>query len=432
MLRLRILSDRAVFEFPRVYSYRWEGYRMANHKDLQKEALKGILRDLHRGLPVEEAKERFEREVGEISSTEIASLEQSLIDEGVSPEEIKKFCNVHALLFQEALEQTVTGEESPGHPVFLFKLENREIEKMTASLRETMEGAGQGDWLQIRQKIKEQLIGLEGLELHYTRKEHLLFPYLERCGFMGPSKVMWGKDNEIRDLYKETLMKLNQAESPGQLRELIEGTLAALIEEVEGMIFKEENILFPTSMEKLSASDWVDILKESGSIGYAFIENPGETEQLVRELEHAAPKETAWEGGEVAFPTGRLYLKELTHILNALPVELTFVDADDTVRYFSDSRGRTFVRTKSVIGRKVHNCHPPQSVDLVEKILSSFKAGTRDSAEFWLEIKGRMINIEFLAIRDEGGRYLGTLELTQDITELKKREGERRIFDESN
>lgn len=395
-----------------------------------KDVLKQIIKDLHQGLSLEEAKERFQREVGQISSAEIAALEQSLIEEGVSPEEIKKFCNVHALLFQEALEQSVAAAESPGHPVSLFKQENREIEKITASLKKALAEIEGEEPAAVREKLKAALARLRGLELHYTRKEQLLFPYLEKHGFMGPSKVMWGKDDEIRDLYKEAMKLLGEAESREQLQGLAQGTLAALIEEVEGMIFKEEQILFPTAMEKLSSAEWVEILKESANIGYAFIEQPAEQAQLVRELKHAAPEEATWEAGEVVFPTGRLNLKELTYIIKALPVELTYVDANDRVRFFSDSSSRIFVRTRSIIGRDVHNCHPPQSVELVEKILSSFKEGTRDRAEFWLEVKGRMINIEFVAIRDHEGRYLGTLELTQDITELKSREGERRILDE--
>lgn len=405
---------------------------MTENRDAKKDVLKGIIIDLHRGLSVEEAKERFEREVGDVSSSEIASIEQSLIDEGVSPDEIKKFCNVHALLFQDALERSVPGEESPGHPVFLFKLENREIEKITGELKETLAEVAEGKPLAVREKIREQLNRLKGLELHYTRKEQILFPYLERYGFEGPSKVMWGKHNEIRDLYKQASNRLDQADPQEPLREPAESALSILIEEVEGMIFKEEKILFPASLEKLSVADWVEILKESGKVGYAYIEKPAEAERLIHELQHAAPKEAVWDEGQIAFPTGKLNLKELTHILSLLPVELTFVDADDTVRYFSDSQSRIFVRAKSVIGRKVHNCHPPQSADLVEKILSAFKAGTRNKAEFWLEIKGRLINVEFLAVRDEAGRYLGTLELTQDITDLKTRAGERRIFDEKN
>ncbi len=403
---------------------------MQGNRDTKKEAIKGIIKDLHRGLSVKEAKERFDKEVVEISSSEIAVIEQSLINEGMPADEIKRFCNVHALLFEEALEQQVAREENPAHPVYLFKMENRETEKITESLKQLFDA--QGDLDDSRAKIRETLVKLQDLELHYARKELILFPYLEKYGFMGPSKVMWGKDNDIRNLYKRGLACIEDIGSREELEELISNTLAPLAEEVEGMIFKEENILFPTALEKLSPEDWVEVLKESDNVGYAYIKKPRETEELIRELKHAAAEETIWQDEEISFPTGNLNLKELVNLLNAIPVELTFVDAEDRVRYFSDSKDRIFVRTKSVIGRKVHNCHPPQSVDLVGKILDSFKAGTQDRAEFWLEVKGRMIYIEFRAIRDERGAYLGTLELTQDITELQVKKGEKRLLDEKD
>lgn len=348
----------------------------------------------------------------------------------MSPDEIKKFCNVHALLFQTSLEKTVSREESPAHPIRLFKLANREIEKITAALKELLAAGREGDPEASGAKIREQLVKLQDLDLHYARKEQLLFPFLEKYGFEGPSQVMWGKDNEIRELYKKARQRLDNLAGREQLPELMDTVLSTLVEEVEGMIFKEENILFPVCLEKLLPADWAEILKESDNVGYAFIERPRETAELLEELKHVAAETSGADRKQIAFPTGNLTLKELTAIFNALPVELTFVGADDTVRYFSDNKERIFIRTKSIIGRKVQKCHPPQSVHLVEKILASFKAGTRDRAEFWLEIKGRMIEIDFIAVRDENGTYLGTLELTQDITELKTREGAKRLLDE--
>ncbi|MEK7354789.1 MAG: DUF438 domain-containing protein, partial [Chloroflexota bacterium] len=161
-------------------------------KKAKKEILKDIILKLHSGLTAEKAKERFEKEVGNISSTEIADLEQSLINEGLSPEEIKKFCNVHALIFQSALEKAPSGELFEAHPINLFKLENREVEKLTGSLKNIT--AEKGNLPAMKSKIKEALLKLKGIETHYERKEQLLFPFLEKAGFMGPSKVMWGKD----------------------------------------------------------------------------------------------------------------------------------------------------------------------------------------------------------------------------------------------
>jgi len=206
--------------------------------------------------------------------------------------------------------------------------------------------------------------------------------------------------------------------------------VSPLIEETEGMIFKEENILFPTSLEKLNPGDWVEILRESNDIGYAYIQKPGETGVLTKDLQAALHEEPTFQDGVVSMPNGTFCLTELTYLLNTLPIDLTFVDADDTVKYFSEGRGRIFRRTRAIIGRKVQNCHPPQSVDVVEKILTSFKEGIRDSVDFWINLEGKQVYIRYFAVRDNGGRYLGTLEVTQDITEIKKLEGEKRLLDE--
>ncbi|MCL5985992.1 MAG: DUF438 domain-containing protein [Actinobacteria bacterium] len=403
------------------------------NKEQKKEAVKDIIRKLHQGLSVQEAKSRFEKEVGDITSSEIAEIEQSLINEGLSPDEIKKFCNVHALLFESTLSKALSKEESPSHPITLFKLENREIEKLTGFVKELVRNRNQYNIYQLKTLLKEQLLKLKGIDVHYTRKEQLLFPFLERYGFMGPSKVMWGKDNEIRELLKDSMSKVDGLNNQSQLDEYMSKQLNPLIEEVDGMIFKEENILFPTSLEKLNVDDWVEILKESSEVGYVFIEQPKETSALIQELKKTAIEEPRIKDeGMIVLPTGELKLKELMWILNSLPVDITFIDKDDTVKYFTDSRDRIFIRTRSVIGRKVQNCHPPQSVELVEKILTSFKQNKRDSADFWINFKERFIYIRFFAVRDENTNYLGTIEITQDITDIKKLEGEKRLLDEGN
>ncbi len=400
------------------------------NKQAKKEIMKDIILKLHQGLSAEEAKERFEKEVGNVSSTEIAEIEQALINEGLSPEEIKKFCNVHALIFQSALEKSASEETFPSHPVHLFKLENREIEKIIDSLKKTVEKKEEHELPSLKKALKELLLKLRGIETHYERKEQLLFPFLEKQGFTGPSKVMWGKDNEIRDLLKTALTELEDINKPEEFKAYRNKVLNLLVEEVPGMIFKEENILFPTALEKLDAGDWVEILRDSDEIGYVFIQKPEETEVLVNNLQTALLEETVFQENSVSLPTGTIKLNELMYLLNTLPVDLTFVDKEDTVRYFSDSKDRIFHRTKSVIGRKVQNCHPPQSVDVVEKILTSFKEGKRDSYEFWLNLQGRLVYIRYFAMRDKDGLYLGTLEVTQDITGIKKLEGEKRLLDE--
>jgi DUF438 domain-containing protein len=384
----------------------------------RKEKVKSIILALHKGLSVQKAKERFETEVGDISATEIAQIEQELLTEGMSVDEVKKLCNVHALLFEKSLKEKMTGEEATSHPVYLFKLENREIEKITAALK----GAAEKQDLAAVAGLLEKLAPLE---VHYTKKEQLLFPFLEREGFMGPSKVMWGKHNDIRAMLKNALLTVKGAKDFAGYKEK---TLAPLIEEVDGMIFKEEQILFPAAIEKLKPEDWLEILKQGSELGYAFIEGPKEIDGLMKELKANLCAETGTADGYVDFPTGRVGINELMVVLNTLPVDITFVGADNRVKYFSESNDRIFVRTKAVIGREVKNCHPPQSVDRVMTVVDELRSGRSKSVDFWLNIKGRTVYIRYFGIFDGNKDYLGTLEVTQDITEIQKLTGEKRLL----
>lgn len=403
-------------------------------KEQKKQFLKDVILSLHKGLSFEDAKNKIEKEIGEITTAEIAEVEQALINDGVSTDEIKNFCNVHALLFKSSMAKNLTDVDSPAHPVYLFKLENREIEKITKSINDTIAKKDEIKPDDFREKVKNDLIKLKEVNIHYTRKEQLLFPFLEKYGFFGPSKVMWGKDNDIRSLLKKALADSEKISDTTVLDSYIKDDLNPLIEEVDGMIFKEENILFPSSLEKLKSDDWVNILEESAEIGYAFIPKPKSVSLLIEEFKTAAITEAEIdpEKKQICFPTGNLSLDELLQIFNNLPVDLTFVDKNDEVRYFSDNRDRIFVRTKAVIGRKVQMCHPPQSVDIVEKILKSFKEGKKDHSDFWINLNNKLIYIRYFAIRDQNKNYLGTLEVTQDITQIKSLEGERRLLSEGD
>ncbi|MEJ5228710.1 MAG: DUF438 domain-containing protein [Pseudothermotoga sp.] len=384
----------------------------------KKQMIKDIIRELHKGMTPQQAKEKFEKEIGSITSFEIAQIEQELINEGVSVDEIKKFCNVHALLFESILSESLKSVDYPVHPVNLLKQENQQIKALIEKIKQTIQEKE-------IDKLKDLLEQLSKVDLHYTAKEHLLFPYLEKHGFMGPSKVMWGKHNDIRSMMKEAISMLKEIEFEGYLKKYLE----PLIEEIDGMIFKEENILFPTALEMLSPQEWVDILKEMKETGFAFIKLPATLDKLIEEFEKSLAINPTVEGDEIVFETGKLSLTELESILNTMPVDITFVDAEDKVKYFSKSKDRIFLRTKSVIGREVRNCHPPQSVDKVMQIIEWFKKGERDSVDFWINFKGRFIYIRYFAVRDKDGKYLGTLEVTQDITQIKELKGEKRLAD---
>jgi hypothetical protein len=388
---------------------------MSSPDSRKKELVRSVILELHQGLPVEKARERIVREVGKLTSTEITTIEQSLIDEGVPPEEIKKFCNVHALLFEGALENVVSSPDSPSHPLSLLARENREIEKITAAVKAAMQ---RGDDAAAMRGVRS----LSGLDRHYSLKENALFPSLEKNGFPGPSKVMWSKHDEVRGMLKKVLAS-DVVDAEG---------IAALVAEVEGMIFKEENILFPAAKDRIPAREWPAISRAFGEIGFPFIAGHPLHEAL-QEAESAdkGSQETA-AAGEIVFPTGQLSPAELTAVLDTIPLDITFVDAQDRVKYFSQSPDRIFVRATSVLGRDVKNCHPPQSVHKVTRIVDSFRNGTRNHADFWIRLQGKMVHIRYFAVRDPAGEYLGTLEVTQDITGIQSLTGERKLLDDAD
>lgn len=379
----------------------------------RKEIIKDILKKMNTGMSFIEAKNEIVSKIGNIESKELFEIEQELINEGISPDELKKFCNLHALLFEGMFENNISDISNPSHPINLLKAENREIEKRTQTMKQAIE---RKDFETIK-KILQELFAIKN---HYDKKEQILFPYLEKQGFFGPSKVMWAKDNDIREMLKKAHQ--NFEESPIY----IETYLKPLIDEIEGMIFKEENILFPTLLEKIPLSEWLSIFKQLSDVGFIFIEPPKESFEL-KEIS-SKNYETKFENGYISFPTGKLSLDELSSILNTLPIDITFIDDNNIVKYFSDSKERIFLRTKSVIGRDVKNCHPPQSIDKVEKVISDLKNGVKKSHDFWIKIQDKFIYIRYFAVRDEFGKFLGILEVTQDITEIKKLEGEKRLI----
>jgi DUF438 domain-containing protein len=402
----------------------------------KKTIVSDIIRRLHQGLSVEEARQRILHEVGKLTSSEITTIEQSLMDEGVSPDEIRRFCNVHALLFESALEKSMETPEGASHPLALLAAENREIEKVVAALRDA---SVRGD----PEALRGLLGKLAGVERHYELKENALFPFLEKHGFPGPSKVMWSKHNEVRAMLKEALK-----EAPREARGFgsTDG-LEKLLSEIEGMIFKEENILFPAARERISAAEWVEILKACDEIGFAFLKGAGLHASLAEAEQRQGAEErdgagqsaragmgtdpgSAGEPGAVRLPSGTLSVQELRAVLDTLPIDITFVDADDRVRYFSQSKDRIFVRATSVLGRDVHNCHPPQSFHKVKRILEDFRSGARDHADFWITMQGKLVFIRYFAVRSATGAYLGALEVTQDLTDIRKISGEKRLLDD--
>ncbi len=384
----------------------------------RKDALKALLRRLHAGESPESLAEEFAEILGDVSPLEIARIEQELVREGIPREEIRKLCEVHLALFRRSLE----GAEPiapPWHPVHILMAEHRHMIEAGKALLEAAKA------LDVAPEKGEEFRGifekLLATESHYTREENVLFPYLEKHGITEPPAVMWMEHDQIRAIKKAIKGALERGEE-ARMVELSQGLLEAMMSH----FYKENNILFPTAMEVIGEGEWRDIRAEFDGIGYCCITPPpmpagrGE-EGKTREVK---------EGGEIELPTGKFTLEELEAILNTLPVDITFVDKDDTVRYFNETRDRAFVRTKAVLGRKVQNCHPQKSVHIVERILEDFRNKRRDVAEFWINHGGRLIYIRYFPVWGRNGEYLGVIEVTQDVTGIKGLEGEKRLLDE--
>ena len=202
--------------------------------------------------------------------------------------------------------------------------------------------------------------------------------------------------------------------------------IKSLFELISNHFYKENKILFPTSLKIIKDSEWIDIREQFDGIGYCDF-TPESAKAPIKEVGKIASDKNIKDAIELE--TGTLSKAEIEAIFDSMPVDVTFVDKDDEVRYFSQTKDRIFVRTKAIIGRKVQNCHPQKSIHVVNQIVEDFKKGTRDVAAFWINLEGRLIHIRYFPVRNKEGEYLGVLEVTQDITDIKKIEGEKRLLD---
>jgi len=383
------------------------------------ETLKGIIRDLHAGRPVEEQKARFAELLESVSPGEIAEMEQALMKEGMAPEEVKRLCDVHVQVMEASFQNARSAllHLDPGHPVDVFLRENRAMEKLLKEIEGHFTALRDGK--DVDPGTVRELLGRIGeIELHFLRKENQLFPVLERHEISGPSKVMWALHDDIRDLYRHVSGALESGAAEGVA---VDGLM--LVGMIRDMIYKEENILFPMSLETLTAAEWGAVAAGGEEIGYALIGKPPRWREPSVE---PAPKRA---DALVGLREGALSPEQIDLLLRHLPLDVTFVDENDRVRYYSAGAERIFPRSPGIIGRDVKNCHPPASVHVVERILDAFKKGEKDTAEFWIPMGPRFIHIRYFAMRDEEGGYRGTLEVSQDVTAIRGLEGERRLLD---
>ena len=398
--------------------------------------LAAIVAELHAGKTAEEVKPRFEELIADVEATEIAAMEQRLIEGGVPAEDVKRLCDVHVQVFADALEGHDEVRVPAGHPIDTFQRENQALLQVTASLRKVAEAIGEPPAADAWGRLKTALAGtverVAEVNAHYLRKENQLFPYLEQHGVEGPSKVMWAIHDDVRALIKQARETIAADDAAVAV-----STCLALAKMADDMVNKEEKVLHPMAVDTLSREEWAAIRAGEGEIGYAFISGvpawPAEDQTAgtatgAEAGAAGAPAGPAAPAGLLALTTGGLGLEQLNLMLTILPIDVQFVDEHDQVRFYSEGQ-RIFPRSPGVIGRKVQNCHPPASVHKVQQIIDAFRAGDKSTAEFWIELGGKFLHIRYFAVRDASGAYRGVVETAQDVTGIRALEGQRRLLD---
>ena len=404
-----------------------------NNASKRKEELRELLLQIHNGEQADAVRNRLIERLRSIPYNEVVEVEQELInDKLLTEEEILSFCDLHTAVLDGSIDLEGAKPVPAGHPVDTFKKENSAIRlqiKDFYALVEAVKGIADNQVTGYLMQLRTILNNFWDIDKHYKRKEYLLFPYLEKHHITGPPKVLWGKHDETRAQLKASVEILKTAVSTADsLRDALASTIAPAVEMIEGMIMKEEEILFPMSMDVLNDEEWYKIYQETPEFGYTLIdpEDEWKPEGIAGTQEDATINAHS---GAIRLSSGNFNLEELEALFIHLPIDITFVDKDDKVRFFSHSPKRVFERNRSIIGRDVRMCHPPGSVHIVEQILEDFKAGRENKAAFWLSnFMGRFIHIEYTAVRNPEGEYLGVVEVTQDISHLRTLEGDQHLL----
>lgn len=349
-----------------------------------------------------------------ITPQEILAAFSQRLAEGETPDEVLGYLGKIINVLHQGLSRYDWPKPAAGTFLAVLMAENEVLLEMLQQLKELVRP---GEW-QTRRAALQALLGrLMAFDCHYQKKENILFPYLEKADprFDGLT-IMWTLHDQIRG----QLRQLADCVGSGRDDAAFIALAGSLVFSMHGLVTKESLILFPAAAELFSAEEFADMLAQSFDYGFALAEPP----------KHPAdPINTgAGDAFVIDSATGRLSVEEALLIFNTLPVDITFVDENNKVRYFNKARDRFFPRSPAVIGRDVSRCHPAESVHVVMEIIEAFRSGRQDTASFWLELKNRMLLIRYFALRTETGLYRGVLEVSQDVTGIRSLEGQRRLL----
>ncbi len=387
------------------------------------EQIKSYLKRLGEGEDLESVRADFVKDFKEVDAAEIMNAEQELLKEGTPLEEVQKLCDVHSALFRGKTreEQIANAEKAvatslreqklavaaelvaiPGHPLHTLTLENEALAKVIEKCRKAVKSG------HVESGLLEEV---RQLAIHYAKKGDLLYPHLKvKYEISGPSDVMWTVDDEIRDEFAALAQKAS-SQDEDWLKRLDEALTRA-----DEMIYKEANILFPNCALHFTDEEWYGVYHDSKDYAECF----GVENGIWKEAEEAKSRKTSSvSDGEIVMAGGHMTIEQLTAMLNTIPIEISFVDADNINRYFNEGP-KVFKRPGMAIDREVFSCHPPKVEQQVRRIIEEFRAGTLDRVPVWMDKNGRTMLVTYMAVRDKDGQYLGTMELVQDMEFAKE------------
>ena len=411
-----------------IAAFEEHGYTVLSEDGASRQGrLRGFIERLSSGEDLESVRKDFVQEFRHVEAQEIMDAEQTLIKEGMPIREVQRLCDVHSALFHGAMDAPAgalshdeihaqAASVNPddidalpeAHPLSILRAENRALETLLDTIEGELDGAKRTD------EMLKHILALGDLRMHYIKKEELLMPLLYDYGVTGPSQVMWGIDDEMK---RELAMIIKALKADAETLPLYEARIRALTQRVREMVFKEEKILFPLSLRYFTQMEWYRCYHDLPDMGISFgVPIPAWAEAQPWLDQEAARLAQSQVGGKLQFPTGELSMEQLTTILQLLPVDITFIDKDDVVRFFTNE-GQVFTRPLSALGRDVMNCHPPEIIPVVRNLIADFKAKKRTQMIVHRYIRERPIRVHYQAMYDKWGAYIGTVEFVTDHAE---------------
>ena len=395
---------------------------MSSHRENISKFVEGLIQK----EDVQKLYQTYEDDLHSITPQEVFELLSNRLKIGARPAEILPFVDKLINVFYVALSGYSWKKPEEGTFLFYLMKENDALIGILEAFKNVIKS---GNLNEEKPALKTLLKQSEAYNSHLQKLENILFPYMEKASdnFSGLT-ILWTLHDETRKIIKEMRSNVDLEQMDEKLLRI---QLGQLYFKLYGLVQKQTLLLFPAAVNILSENDFKAMHLQSFDYDFPYIiapEKPNESlSDLLYEPGGIAEREFRDEM-MIKTDTGILTLSQMIHVLNHLPVDITFVDADDKVVFFSKPKHRIFPRSAAVIGRNVRNCHPSESVDKVEAIIQSFKVGERDTESFWIQMKGMFILIQYFAVRDDMGNYLGTLEVSQEISQIQKLKGEKRLM----